>query len=64
MIAMVVFQMKDNGWNDFVNSGSVSDYLKYKRQEREQAEFTAVKGENNVSFNKGLSNQGTDNRGE
>ncbi len=56
--------MSDNGWIDFVNSGSVSDYLKYKKQEREQAEFTAVKGENNVSFNKRFGNQGTDNRGE
>lgn len=56
--------MKDNGWLNFLNTGSVSDYLKYKEQEKEQYDMTAAKDNDYGSFNKGLGNQGTDNRGE
>lgn len=56
--------MDDNGWSAFVNSGSVSDYLKYKEQEKLQSQMTANGYTNNGSFDKGLGNQGTDNRGE
>ena len=48
--------MNDNSWTQFLNSGSVYDYLKYKQNEKD-------KGEND-DFNKGLSNQRTDSRGE
>lgn len=49
--------MDDNekNWNDFLVSGSISDYLKYKEYE---------KAFENEYINKGFGNQGTDNRGE
>ncbi len=47
--------MIDKSWNDFLLTGSVSDYLKYKENE---------KAEKNDNFYQGLSNKGTDNRGE
>lgn len=49
--------MNDNGWAEFWNSGSVSDYLKYKDREKEQAQDYG-------GFNKGIGNQTADNRGE
>lgn len=47
--------MNDDKWNDFVKTGSVIDYLKYKDNEK-------VKEYENLY--QGLSNQGTNNRGE
>lgn len=47
--------MNDDKWNDFVNSGSILDYLKYKENE---------KVKENENLYQGLSNQRTDNRGE
>lgn len=45
----------DNKWAEFWNSGSVFDYLDYKENEK-------VKDDENLY--QGLSNKGTDNRGE
>ncbi len=45
----------DKYWNEFWNSGFVQDYLNYKKNE---------KAEQNDNFNQGISNQGTNNRGE
>ncbi|MDD6728550.1 MAG: hypothetical protein PUE08_04935 [Eubacteriales bacterium] len=56
--------MNDNGWLNFVNSGSVSDYLKYKEQERQQSNLTDLKGKNDGGFHKGFSNKRTVDRGE
>ncbi len=42
-------------WLSFWRSGSVQDYLDYKEYE---------KAENDDDYNKGFSNQRTDNRGE
>ncbi len=47
--------MTDSNWNKFWNSGSVPDYLNYKKNE---------KAEDDENFDQGLSNQRTDNRGE
>lgn len=45
-------------WNDFLHTGSVQDYLKYKQSENEKAVIT------NANDNQGTYNQGTDYRGE
>lgn len=45
----------DDGWQQFLNTGSVEDYLSYKLNE---------KAKDDENFNKGFSNQGTNNRGE
>lgn len=47
--------MTDKYWNEFWNSGSVPDYLKYKKNEKAKQDY---------DFNEGLSNQRTDDRGE
>lgn len=47
--------MDDKGWNEFWNSGSVFDYLNYKKNEK-------VKDDDNIC--QGISNKGADNRGE
>lgn len=54
----------DNAWQNFVSTGSVSDYLKYKRQEKNNSGVTGEKDVINGAVNKGLGNQGTDYRGE
>lgn len=47
--------MTDKNWNEFWNSGSIFDYLKYKDNEKvQQDEY----------FDKGISNQRTNNWGE
>ena len=46
--------MSDNKWNDFLKSGSVSDYLKYKAEQKTLIKDDK-KGEN--------SNSWTDNKG-
>lgn len=48
--------MKNNEWNEFWNSGSVYDYLNYKKNEKAAGD--------DDNFNKGFSNQRTDDRGE
>lgn len=45
-------------WKNFVSTGSVADYLKYRQSEQEEAEL------NNANNNQGISNQRTDNGGE
>lgn len=45
----------DKNWNEFWNSGSIQDYLNYKKNE---------KAEQNGNYYQGFSNQGTNNRGE
>lgn len=45
----------DENWAQFVSTGSVTDYLKYKENEK-------VKEDDNLY--QGLSNKGADNRGE
>lgn len=47
----------DDFWNKFWSSGSVDDYLNYKENENEK-----VKEYDNLY--QGLSDKGTDNRGE
>lgn len=47
--------MDDKNWLQFLNTGSVEDYLNYKMNEKAQSD---------EYFNQGISNQGTDNRGE
>ncbi len=47
--------MTDKNWNQFWNSGSVLDYLIYKKNE---------KAEEDDDFDQGISNQRADNRGE
>lgn len=56
--------MDDNKWLNFLETGNVSDYLKYKEQERKQSDLTGLKDQNHGSFNKGFGDQGTDDRGE
>lgn len=50
--------MNNDLWNNFVHTGSVKDYLKYRQNEDEKAEIT------NANISQGFNNQGTDNRGE
>lgn len=51
--------MNNDLWNNFIHTGSVEDYLKYKENEdRSGADF--INADNNQGFN----NQGTDYRGE
>lgn len=45
----------DDKWTEFMNSGSVFDYLIYRENEK-------VKDDDNL--NQGISNKGADNRGE
>lgn len=47
--------MIDKYWDEFWNTGSIIDYLNYKENE---------KAKDNDDFSKGISNQGTDYRGE
>lgn len=42
-------------WNQFIQSGKITDYLNYKKQEQEQ---------NCANINQGNYNQGTDDRRE
>lgn len=51
--------MNNDLWNNFVHTGSVADYLKYKENEdKTRADF------NNADNNQGLNHQGADYRGE
>lgn len=50
--------MLDENWLNFTKTGSVLDYLKYKENEN------SLRAENNAKNNEGISNKGTDNRGE
>ena len=50
--------MSDEYWQRFVQTGSVNDYLEYKKHNEE------IKAENNEIYNKGACNSRTDNRGE
>lgn len=50
--------MSDEYWQRFVQTGSVNDYLEYKKHKEE------IKAENNEIYNKGACNSRTDNRGE
>jgi hypothetical protein len=45
----------DNKWDEFWATGSIYDYLEYKKNEK-------VKEDDNLY--QGFSNKGTDNRGE
>ncbi len=47
--------MIDKNWQQFLNTGSVEDYLNYRQGE---------KAREDEYFNQGISNQRTDNRGE
>lgn len=47
--------MLDSNWLNFVQTGKVEDYLKYKNEE---------KAKNNEHYDQSVSNSGTDNRGE
>jgi hypothetical protein len=51
--------MFDEYWNNFVSTGSVNDYLKYKQnQNNKETELT------NANDNKGIDNKRTDHWGE
>ena len=50
--------MLDESWVNFTKTGNILDYLKYKENEN------GLKAENNAQNNEGLSNKGTDYRGE
>lgn len=47
--------MQENSWLNFVHSGKVEDYLKYKQEEKAKAD---------EQYNQSVSNTGADNRGE
>ena len=57
-IVTVVFFM-DNLWQNFVSTGSVSDYLKYKQSENKNEVV-----QTDADKNKGTYNQRTDGGGE
>ena len=50
--------MLDENWFNFTHTGNILDYLKFKENENR------LKAENNAKNNEGLSNKGTDYRGE
>lgn len=50
--------MNNELWLNFVHTGSVQDYLKYKKDEEEKAEIV------NADNNQGTCYQRADNRGE
>ena len=55
---MAVIFMKEELWHRFLQSGSVSDYLRYKQEENEKAE------QSNANNNQGLGYQRTDGWGK
>ncbi|MFR5876762.1 MAG: hypothetical protein ACLUFN_09765 [Eubacterium sp.] len=51
--------MNNDLWNNFIHTGSVEDYLKYREsEENTKADLT------NANNNQGLNNQRADYRGE
>lgn len=56
--------MKNDLWNNFLHTGSVQDYLKYKQNEGVGAVISPTNVITNANDNQGLDNKGTDYRGE
>lgn len=50
--------MEDDYWQRFAQTGSVNDYLEYKKH------CESIKAENNEAYNEGTCNTRANNRGE
>lgn len=48
-------------WKNFLQTGSVSDYLKYKENENQNDGLSRIEI-TNANYNQGLDNKGTNNR--
>ncbi len=53
-------------WRQFAQTGSVADYLKYKEQERQQAQDSCARNAfiGYENYNQGACDKGTNNGGE